>query len=118
MAILTEPPRQTMESAASTSGGIDFSLSEDQELLRSEIRRVPEEYGGAGLDALTYCIAMEEIARVCPATAVTMSVTNSVCCWPIVRFGSEELKRRVLPPLATGEAIGGFGLTEPGAGSD
>jgi alkylation response protein AidB-like acyl-CoA dehydrogenase len=154
MAILTEPTTLESTSAASTAGGIDFSLSEDQELLRSEIRRfaeerirpgvaerdrkhefpeeilremgemgllgmmVPEEYGGAGLDALTYCIAMEEVARVCPATAVTMSVTNSVCCWPIVRFGSEELKRRVLPPLATGEAIGGFGLTEPGAGSD
>lgn len=148
MAILTEP---TLES---TESGIDFSLTEDQVLLRSEVRRfaeerirpgvaerdrkhefpeeilremgemgllgmmVPEEYGGAGLDSLTYCLAMEEIARVCPATAVTMSVTNSVCCWPINRFGSEELKRRVLPSLAAGEAIGGFGLTEPGAGSD
>jgi butyryl-CoA dehydrogenase len=147
MAILTEP---TLE----TQSGIDFGLTEDQELLLSEIRRfaeerirpgvaerdrkhefpedilremgemgllgmmVPEEYGGAGLDTLTYCLAMEEIARVCPATAVTMSVTNSVCCWPITQFGSEELKRRVLPELATGEAIGGFGLTEPGAGSD
>jgi len=49
---------------------------------------------------------------------VTMSVTNSVCCWPINRFGSEELKRRVLPELASGGALGGFGLTEPGAGSD
>lgn len=151
MAILTEP---TLESAARAAGGIDFGLTEDQELLRSEVRRfaeerirpgvaerdrrhefpvdilremgemgllgmmVSEEYGGAGLDTLTYCLAMEEIARVCPATAVTMSVTNSVCCWPIVRFGSEELKRRVLPHLASGEAIGGFGLTEPGAGSD
>jgi alkylation response protein AidB-like acyl-CoA dehydrogenase len=151
MAILTEP---TLASAVSMSGGIDFSLTDDQELLRSEVRRfaeerirpgvaerdrkhefpeeilremgemgllgmmVPEEYGGAGLDALTYCLAMEEIARVCPATAVTMSVTNSVCSWPINRFGSEELKRRVLPQLASGEALGGFGLTEPGAGSD
>ena len=79
---------------------------------------VPEAYGGAGLDALSYCLAVEEIARVCPATAVTMSVTNSVCCWPIVRYGSEELKNRVLPPLASGAALGGFGLTEPGAGSD
>src|SRR6185503_20943223 len=67
---------------------------------------------------LSYLLAMEEVARVDPAVAVTMSVTNSVCCWPIVRFGSEELKRRVLPELASGEALGGFGLTEPGAGSD
>ncbi|MEM7350768.1 MAG: acyl-CoA dehydrogenase family protein [Acidobacteriota bacterium] len=79
---------------------------------------VDEAYDGAGFDTLTYALAIEEIAAVCPATAVTMSVTNSVCCWPIARFGSEELKRRVLPPLARGESIGGFGLTEPGSGSD
>jgi alkylation response protein AidB-like acyl-CoA dehydrogenase len=79
---------------------------------------VPEEYGGAGTDTLSYLLAMEEISRVDPAVAVTMSVTNSVCCWPIVRFGSEALKRKVLPSLATGETLGGFGLTEPGAGSD
>ncbi|HYN22578.1 MAG TPA: acyl-CoA dehydrogenase family protein [Thermoanaerobaculia bacterium] len=79
---------------------------------------VSEEYGGAGMDTLSYVVAMEEISRADPAVAVTMSVTNSVCCWPIQRFGSEELKRRVLPELASGEAIGGFGLTEPGSGSD
>jgi alkylation response protein AidB-like acyl-CoA dehydrogenase len=79
---------------------------------------VPEAYGGTGLDCVSYVVAVEEIARVCPATAVTMSVTNSVCCWPIVRFGSEELKRRILPELAGGRAIGGFGLTEPTSGSD
>jgi len=79
---------------------------------------VDEEYGGAGFDSLTYLLAVEELARICPATAVTMTVTNSVCCWPISRFGSEELKRRVLPHLAGEGALGGFGLTEPGAGSD
>ncbi len=79
---------------------------------------VEEEYDGAGMDPLTYCLAIEEVAAACPSTAVTMSVTNSVCCWPIARFGSAELKRRVLPELARGEAIGGFGLTEPGSGSD
>jgi alkylation response protein AidB-like acyl-CoA dehydrogenase len=67
---------------------------------------------------VSYILAIEEIARVCPSTAVTMSVSNSVCCWPIVRYGSEELKRRVLPPLASAKTIGGFGLSEPGAGSD
>jgi alkylation response protein AidB-like acyl-CoA dehydrogenase len=58
------------------------------------------------------------MARICPSTAVTMSVTNSVCCWPLERFGSEELRRKALPELASGAAIGGFGLTEPGSGSD
>lgn len=79
---------------------------------------VPEAYGGAEFDALSYVVVVEEIARVCPAIAVTMSVTNSVCCWPIIQFGSEELKSRVLPSFAAGESLGGFGLTEPGSGSD
>jgi len=78
---------------------------------------VEEELGGVGADPLTYVLAVEEIARVCPSTAVTMSVSNSVCCWPISRFGSERLKREVLPGLAAGE-LGGFGLTEPSSGSD
>lgn len=78
---------------------------------------VEERYGGGAADLLSYLVAVEELARVCPVSAVTMSVSNSVCCWPIQRFGSEELKRRVLPELAAG-ALGGFGLTEPGAGSD
>src|ERR1700688_4661541 len=78
---------------------------------------VGEEYGGAGADVLTYAVAVEELARVCAATAVTMSVSNSVCCWPISRFGGEALKRKVLPELAGG-ALGAFGLTEPGSGSD
>lgn len=79
---------------------------------------VPEAYGGAGLDSLSYVLAVEEISRVCPSVGVTMSVTNSVCCWPIARYGSEEVKRTVLRDLATGECIGGFGLTEPTSGSD
>ncbi len=79
---------------------------------------VEERYGGAELGSLTYCLAIEEVARICPSTAVTMSVTNSVCCWPIGRFGSDELKGRLLTELATGACIGGFGLTEPGSGSD
>src|SRR5436305_4401840 len=114
MAVLTAP----REAAGKT--GVDFSFTEEQELLVEQVRRfaeerirpgveerdrehrfpeeivremgelgllgmlVPEEYGGAGLDPLTYVLAVAEIARVCPSTAVTLSVTNSVCCWPIV----------------------------------
>ena len=79
---------------------------------------VPEAYGGTGLDNVAYAVAIEELARVCPSTAVTVSVTNSVCQEPILRFGTEEQKKRFLPPLARGEQLGGFGLTEPGSGSD
>lgn len=79
---------------------------------------VEERWGGTGFDPVSYVLAVEELARVCPSTAVTMSVTNSVCCWPIQRYGSDELRARVLAPLAAGETIGGFGLTEPGSGSD
>ena len=113
MAVLTEPISET-----AAEEGVDFSFTEDQELLRDEVRRfaeerirpglaerdrehrfpldifqemgemgllgmlVPEEYGGAGMDTLSYLLAMEEVSRVDPAVAVTMSVTNSVCCWP------------------------------------
>ncbi len=146
MAVIAEPIARTTETAAS---GVDFSLSEDQQLLRDEVRRfaveriqpgvaerdrehrfpldifqemgemgllgmlVPEEYGGAGTDSLSYLLTVEEVSRVDPAVAVTFSVHNSVCCWPIVHFGSEALKRKVLPAL-----LGAFGLTEPGSGSD
>lgn len=79
---------------------------------------VPEEYGGAGLDVLSYALAIEEIARADASVAVAMSVTNSVCQWPILRFGSEEQRRRLLPPLASGATLGGIMLTEPDAGSD
>jgi butyryl-CoA dehydrogenase len=78
---------------------------------------IAEEYGGAGLDVLSYALTIEELSRVCPATAVTVSVSNSVCAWPIGHYGTAALKARVLPELAAG-ALGGFGLTEPGAGSD
>ncbi len=79
---------------------------------------VPEAYGGAGMDVVSYLLAVEELARADASVAVSMSVTNSVCCWPILTFGSEEQKRRWLPPLASGEVLGGFMLTEPEAGSD
>lgn len=78
----------------------------------------PAEYGGSGLDNVSYAVAVEELARVCPSTAVTVSVTNSVCQDPILMFGTEAQKREFLPPLAKGEWLGGFALTEPGAGTD
>ncbi|MGH9380532.1 MAG: acyl-CoA dehydrogenase family protein [Thermoanaerobaculia bacterium] len=133
---------------------ISFDLTEDQRLLRDEVRRfaeeaiapgvgerdrrhefpaevigqlgalgllgmqIPEDYGGILSDQLTYALVVEELARICPVTAVTVSVHNSVCCWPIVHFGGEELKEEVLPRLAAGEVLGAFALTEPGSGSD
>ncbi|MCS7182383.1 MAG: acyl-CoA dehydrogenase family protein [Thermoanaerobaculum sp.] len=78
----------------------------------------PEAYGGSQLDLLSYLIAIEELAWADASVAVGVSVHNSVCQWPIVHFGSDELKQRVLPPLARGEVLGGIMLTEPDAGSD
>lgn len=78
----------------------------------------PEAYGGSGLDVLSYLVAIEELAWADASVAVGVSVHNSVCQWPIVHFGSEALKRKVLPPLAKGEVLGGIMLTEPDAGSD
>ena len=79
---------------------------------------VPEEYGGAGLDTVSYVLAMEEVSRGCAATSVTMTVQNSLVCWPITYFGNEEQKRHYLPRLATGEFLGCYALSEPSAGSD
>lgn len=79
---------------------------------------VSEEFGGTALTGHDLVVVVEEIARVCPSIAVSLSVSNSVCCWPINQFGSEDLKRRVLPTLAGGDVLGGFALTEPGSGSD
>ena len=78
----------------------------------------PEEYGGAGADYLSYAIAVEELSRVCASTGVTLSAHLSLGSNPIYLFGSEEQKQQFLTPLAKGEAMGAFGLTEPAAGSD
>ncbi|MGW8192795.1 MAG: acyl-CoA dehydrogenase [Desulforhopalus sp.] len=78
----------------------------------------PEEYGGAGADYISYAIAVEELSRVCASTGVTLSAHLSLCANPIYMFGTEEQKQQFLVPLATGEKIGAFGLTEPSAGSD
>jgi butyryl-CoA dehydrogenase len=79
---------------------------------------VPEEYGGAGMDTISYCIVIEEISRVCATSGVILSVNNSLVCDPLLKFGSEEQKKEFLTPLASGKQLGCFGLTEPGAGSD
>jgi alkylation response protein AidB-like acyl-CoA dehydrogenase len=79
---------------------------------------VPEEYGGSGLDALSYVLAVEELARVCASTAVIMSVNNSVFCYPVWKFGSERQKRDVLAEVASGRALGAYALSEPQSGSD
>ncbi len=79
---------------------------------------VPEEFGGAGLDFLSYVLALEEVSAACASTGVIMSVQNSLVCAPIVQFGTDEQKRRYLPKLASGEWIGSYCLTEPQAGSD
>jgi alkylation response protein AidB-like acyl-CoA dehydrogenase len=79
---------------------------------------VPEEYGGSDTGTLAYAAALEEIAAADGACSTIMSVHSSVCCLPIVKFGTEQQKRHFLPTLASGAWIGGFALTEPQAGSD
>jgi butyryl-CoA dehydrogenase len=78
---------------------------------------VPEAYGGAGADMVSYAIAIEEIARACGSTAITVAA-HALCTTPLTLFGSEEQRRKYLVPLAQGRKLGAFGLTEPGAGSD
>lgn len=79
---------------------------------------VSPEYGGGGMDTISYVLAMEEISKIDASTSVCMSVNNSLVCWGIEKFGSEEQKRKYLVPLAKGEMIGAFCLSEPEAGSD
>lgn len=78
----------------------------------------PKEYGGLGLDATSYIMLVEEIARVCASTAIMIAAHVSLACQPIYAHGTEEQKEKFLFPLAKGEKIGSFGLTEPNAGSD
>ena len=79
---------------------------------------VPVEHGGSGMDVVSYAIVIEEISRVCANTGVILSVNNSLVCDPIEKYGNEEQKKRFLQPLARGEKLGCFALTEPDAGSD
>jgi short-chain 2-methylacyl-CoA dehydrogenase len=78
----------------------------------------PEEYGGSGSDFLTLCIAIEEIARVDSSLAITLEAAVGLGSMPVYRFGTEAQRKELLPELAAGEALAGFGLTEPGGGSD
>ena len=79
---------------------------------------IPEEYGGAGFDSVSYALALEEIAKADSSVAVIVGVTNSVCCYPILSFGTEAQKQKYLVPLAAGKKLGAFCLSEPQAGSD
>ena len=107
---------------------IAFMLDQQNEFPDEAIRKLgemglmgipfPAEYGGAGLDALSYAIAVEELARVDGGAGVILSAHVSLGSWPIFAYGTEEQKKKYLIPLAKGEKIGAFGLTEPNAGSD
>ena len=79
---------------------------------------VPEEYGGVGMDTLSYVLALEEISKVDASHGIIMSVNNSLYCYGIQKFGTEEQKQRFLPPVASGKSVGAYSLTEPMAGSD
>ncbi|MBR9938636.1 acyl-CoA dehydrogenase [Oscillospiraceae bacterium Marseille-Q3528] len=79
---------------------------------------MPKEYGGQGCDSLTYAMCVEELSKVCGTTGVIVSAHTSLCCEPIRKWGTPEQKEKYLTPLASGEKIGAFGLTEPGAGTD
>ena len=100
----------------------------DQQFPADEIKQLAElgfmgmmvdpKYGGSGMDTLSYVLAMEEISKIDASTSVCMSVNNSLVCWGLEKYGSEEQKQKYLVPLATGEKIGAFCLSEPEAGSD
>ncbi|MBR5969166.1 MAG: acyl-CoA dehydrogenase family protein, partial [Lachnospiraceae bacterium] len=78
----------------------------------------PEEFGGAGMDNLSYAQCVEELSKVCATTGVIVSAHTSLGTWPIYHFGTDEQKQKYLPDLCSGKKLGAFGLTEPGAGTD
>jgi alkylation response protein AidB-like acyl-CoA dehydrogenase len=79
---------------------------------------VPEEYGGGGMDNVSYVLSLIEVSKACASTGIIMSVNNSLYCFPVMHFGTEEQRMKYLQPCASGEKIGCYGLTEAGAGSD
>lgn len=124
-----EALRQTIRKFAETEvKPLAFMLDKNNEFPTEAVAKLgemglmgipyPKEYGGAGLDALSYAIAVEELARVDGGTGVILSAHVSLGSWPISAFGNEEQKKKYLVPLAKGEKVGAFGLTEQNAGSD
>ena len=107
---------------------IAFQLDQENRFPTEAVKKLGEmglmgipydpEYGGGGLDVLSYAIAVEELARVDGGAGVILSAHTSLGTFPIVQFGTEEQKRKYLPDLCSGRKIGAFGLTEPNAGSD
>ncbi len=114
-AVSTVEPR-----AAEVDKNSRFPVETFQELAEMGLMGlpIPEEYDGGGADYLSYAITVEEIARVCGSTALSLAAHTSLICLPIYMFGSEEQKRKYLPDLASGRKLGAYGLTEPNAGSD
>jgi alkylation response protein AidB-like acyl-CoA dehydrogenase len=123
--LIRDTVRQFMESEVRP---LIRAYDREERFPRSELRRlgelgccgmlIPEEWGGAGADTISYALMLEEVARVDASIAVTLSVTNSVAGLPIWRYGSEAQRRKYLERLSRGEILGAFCLTEPGAGSD
>lgn len=119
---------QVREFAESEVKPIAFKMDQDNEFPHDIVKKMakkgwlgipyPKKYGGAGLDVLSYAIAVEELGRVDGGTAVILSAHTSLGSYPIEAFGTEEQKKKYLVPLAKGEKLGAFGLTEPNAGSD
>jgi alkylation response protein AidB-like acyl-CoA dehydrogenase len=119
-------PRGTLRRNVLKPGVID--RDREQRFPKEEIRQLGElgflgmmvspEYGGGGMDTVSYVLAMEEISKVDASCSVVMSVNNSLVCWGLEAFGNEEQKGKYLVPLAKGEVIGAFCLSEPEAGSD
>src|SRR3990167_4986556 len=100
------------------TGDVPSSLIEEMAGLGLMGITTPAEYGGGGMDTVCYAIAMEEIASACASTSTIVTVNSSLCCEPIFRYGTEGQKKKFLTPLAKGEILGCFALTEAGAGSD
>ncbi|MBI3120742.1 MAG: acyl-CoA dehydrogenase [candidate division NC10 bacterium] len=129
---LTEEQRMFQETARQFAGKeiapIAEKVDELAEFPRETIRKlgelgfmgvaVPQDYGGAGADSVCYALALEEVSRACASHGVIMSVNNSLYCDPLVKFGTQEQKRRFLVPVASGKHMGCFCLSEPNAGSD